>query len=474
MRLGAIGFWLFVGCIAGIGVSKTVLSDTLDPDLFWHLRVAEQLRAQGVHPLVDSLSFTSIKDPWTPYSWLAELFMEWSWRTLGWQSAIAWEAGATIAIIALIALCAAESRPVPGPVSRLNCAIATAIAAIFTIPYLAFRPITFAIVILGICAWLLLCDRRLAERSRGVWVIVPLTALCVNIHLAAVFAPIWVACLLAGAIWERSRRSIYRYAALLGATSLACLATPMLPGVVRTGWHYITSDVMVASGGIAEVQPLGPIMLALAAAVIVAALINRRATRLGEWLWLIVTALMMLRMSRFAPMFAFVAAPVLAAGRPRLPDQVLARRPIIAVLAIALLISTGRIAITFPWTIPMDKWINRRGPAYPVAAADFVAREYPPSTGRLINEFNWGGYLAWRLRGKYQVFVDGRTQLYDEKFWRATYLGSDDDLAAALKPFDADVAIIPIRRSRFRPALQSLGWNSVHKDEVAEVLIPPR
>jgi hypothetical protein len=139
--------------------------------------------------------------------------------------------------------------------------------------------------------------------------------------------------------------------------------------------------------------------------------------------------------------------------------------------ATALIVSIIRIAVGFPLSTPMGQWVNRRGPAYPVAAADYV--DALSGRGRIINEFNWGGYLAWRLGGKYQVFVDGRTQLYDEKFWRSTYLGTDDDIAAALAPFNADVAIIPRRKSRFRAALQSLGWKSAHKDDVAEVLIPP-
>ena len=470
MRSAAVGFWLFIACIAAICVSKTVLSDTLDPDLFWHLRVAEQMRAQGVHPLVDTLSFTSIKEPWTPYSWLAELFMDFSWRTFGWQSAVVIEAVLSVAIIVLIALCSLE---LAASDRRMNAAAATTVGSFFAIPYLAFRPVTFAIVLLGVCAWLLLRDRRLEERSRAVWLIVPLTSLCTNIHLAAVIAPIWVACLFAGAIQERNRRSIKRYAALLMATSLACCATPMLPGVVRTGWHYLTSDVMVASGGIEEVQPIGSLMLALTIALVAVVLTNRRALRLGEWLWLVAAALMMCRMSRFAPMFAFIGAPALAATMPRLPDGVFARRAALGALSLALIVSTIRIVAGFPWSTPMGQWVNRRAPVYPVAAADYVDQNLPPRSGRLINEFNWGGYLAWRLGGKYQVFVDGRTQLYDEKFWRSTYLGSDDDLAAALAPFHADVAVIPIHHSRFRNALKSLGWKSVHKDDVAEVLIPP-
>ena len=36
-----------------------------------------------------------------------------------------------------------------------------------------------------------------------------------------------------------------------------------------------------------------------------------------------------------------------------------------------------------------------------------------------------------------------------------------------------DVAVIPIRKCRFRKALETLGWQSVLKDDVAEVLSPP-
>src|SRR5687768_3112446 len=109
MRSAAVGFWLFISCVAAVCASKTVLSDTLDPDLFWHLRVAEKLRAQGIRPIVDTMSFASIKQPWTPYSWLAELFMEFCWRTFGWQSAVAIEAISVVAIVFLIAMCCLET-----------------------------------------------------------------------------------------------------------------------------------------------------------------------------------------------------------------------------------------------------------------------------------------------------------------------------------------------------------------------------
>src|SRR3954453_12822557 len=88
-RLGAAMLVALVALAAG---GKSILFDTLDPDCFWHLRVADQLTREGLHPLVDNLSFASMKEPWTPYSWLAELAMKTIWDHGGVRAVVATEA----------------------------------------------------------------------------------------------------------------------------------------------------------------------------------------------------------------------------------------------------------------------------------------------------------------------------------------------------------------------------------------------
>src|SRR5205823_3517174 len=105
--------------------------------------------------------------------------------------------------------------------------------AFLTIPFISFRPITFAMLLLAIVGWLLMRERRREKPTRAVWWIIPITALLANVHLVAVLVPIWIACLLIG---DRRRRK--HYAALLATTVLACLATPMLPGMIRTALFY--------------------------------------------------------------------------------------------------------------------------------------------------------------------------------------------------------------------------------------------
>ena len=477
----ARGFWLAAGVLGVVAIFK-ILHDTLDPNCFWHLRVADQLLRDGIGPLVDEISFASLKQPWTPYSWLAELGMKALWDLTGYHGAVI---ASALAACAFVLLVAASCIELAGPHRRFNALMVTALAACLALPYLSFRPATAAIVLLALCTWLLLLDRRLNERSKAVWLIIPLTILIVNVHLMAFIMPALVGCLLAGAAIERAderTRRIRRYAILLIATGLACLMTPMLPGVLRACWDYQFTDVMVASGGIEEMRPIyattrGAAVLAAVALLLVIALLNRRAVRIGQWLWIALAAILLLRLGRFAPIFAMLAAPVLAATLPAMPDIVLVRRPL--QVGAALTLALGVIYCIFQMpsrNTPLSTWLNRNGPeafGYPCAATDYVDRHVTPATGRLINEFTWGGYLRWRLGDRFQVLLDGRTQLYSAEFWRSTYLCDDTTRIRTFQSIRADAAVLPVDDSVFRSALLNLGWTRAYIDDRAEVLVPP-
>jgi hypothetical protein len=51
---------------------------------------------------------------------------------------------------------------------------------------------------------------------------------------------------------------------------------------------------------------------------------------------------------------------------------------------------------------------------YPETAVRLISKLRPP--GRIFNFYNTGGYLAWRLQGDYQVFIDGRHMGMDRSF----------------------------------------------------------
>ena len=92
-------------------------------------------------------------------------------------------------------------------------------------------------------------------------------------------------------------------------------------------------------------------------------------------------------------------------------------------------------------------WAHRRGlsntrleadasKVFPVKAADFVLKQ--GFAGPLYNDFNWGGYLTWRLP-HLPVAVDSRTNIYGDARLSRSFATwscqpgwkSDPELAAA-------------------------------------------
>ncbi len=468
------GFALMLGLLALVAGSKAILYDTLDPDCFWHLRVADQLQRDGVGPIVDEISFASLKTPWTPYSWLAELGMKRLWDRFGWRAAVFAQAVMVAGVVVLVGLaCRERAGPMPA-------VVAAAVAMYWCLPYLSFRPATMSILLVALCAWLILRDRTLGQRSWAVWWAVPITALNANVHFFAMLVPALVIAMLIESVSEREPGAARRYSLMLACTAAASIATPILPGVLRTVFFYQTSDPALAMGFIAEARPfysgsLGPVSVAVLVATCACAFLNRRRLSTGERMWILLGVALLFRMGRLAPLYALLTAPALAATLPALRSGVLDRRAVRAVLAFVLLIGITRAFVAFPRSdVPLDAWLNRHGdaaPGYPCAAAEFVASN--TSGGRILNEFSWGGYLAWRLGERYQVLMDGRTQLYAPEFWHSMYVGQTSAPTSMLREADAGAAILPAGTSRLRDSLIMLGWRRVHRDDRAEVLVPP-
>lgn len=475
------GFVWLIGLLMLFAAGKTVLHDTMDPDFFWHIRVAEQLQQEGVKPIVDQISFATVKTPWSPYSWLGELGMKWVWDHTGLRGAVALQAILEAGFILIVVGCAIEGmKRVDEPIMPLMPIVLTAALATFlALPYLSFRPVLGAIDLLALCSLLLLRDRRMNERSRAIWVVPALTAITINLHIFAFFVPMFVGALLVGAWIEWDKLKLNRYAILLGLCMLACCCTPMLRGTFAAILEYAIANPLTRTPMIAELEPmyrglLHQLTLALVLAILACA-IAKRTLRPGEYLWIGGMLLVWIKCGRAAPIFVPIFAFTMSGALPRLADRVLGAKWLNVAVPSILLIGTIRILIALPDNAHIESWLNRRGedlPGYPTAAADFVDASVHRQTGKLINEFDWGGYLAWKLP-EYQVLLDGRTQLYSAEFWQAAYLSDARQTRQLLSTIQADAAILPTGRSRFRDSLSQLGWKPVFKDARAEVLVPP-
>jgi hypothetical protein len=475
------GFGLILGLLMLMAASKAVLFDTMDPDAFWHLQVAEQIRNLGVGQLRDTITFGSGAAVWTPYSWLAELFMLKVWEITGWRGAVAVTSLASALFVGLCGCWAyvraqsATSHRTGNHDPSMSAAVGTMVAFLLSMPYLSFRPVTFCLVIIASCGFLASLDRW--NRTRAVWLIPPLCVLGTNLHFFVILVPLGLAANLLSDLLQGqpARRGML----LLTATVLACLCTPLLHGVAHSVLHYSLNDPMVNSGIIAEFEPFysGKAGL-LSAAVVLGGLfmLLRRRERFeaGEWLLLGGALVLAASKGRFSPVLAMALAPMIAAAVD-LSGRTLQRPLPRVAMAATLLLGLLTTATRFPGKeMSLENWLNRRGidlEGYPTAAVRFVQSEIEPRTGRVINEFNWGGYIGWALRGRFVPLLDGRTQVHSAELWQATYLGESPD-AVWLGAQEADAAILPANNSRFRHALTGLGWQIAHADARAVVMVP--
>jgi hypothetical protein len=134
--------------------------------------------------------------------------------------------------------------------------------------------------------------------------------------------------------------------------------------------------------------------------------------------------------------------------------------------------------LSLPWLRPLgflyteDRW-PIAGVRLPVAAADYLATL--PAT-RLYNTMDWGGYLAWRLAPRQQIFIDGRFQpypprVYDDYFAiAAAQPGWDERLDA----YGVDALVIDPQDA---PALKravdgDAAWAVVYCDDHAAIYLP--
>ena len=92
--------------------------------------------------------------------------------------------------------------------------------------------------------------------------------------------------------------------------------------------------------------------------------------------------------------------------------------------------------------------------------------------GELFNEYNWGGYLTWELRD-YPVYVDGRTDLYDDEILME-YLeiqAGRGEWEGTLKEYGAKVLLVEVNSGLAHSLSSNERWRWAYGDEKAVVFV---
>ena len=137
--------------------------------------------------------------------------------------------------------------------------------------------------------------------------------------------------------------------------------------------------------------------------------------------------------------------------------------------AIIILLITVALLKLYAVTEPVfvDKYLKE---FYPVEAVQWIKENNPD--GELFNEYNWGGYLIWELRD-YPVFVDGRTDLYDDEILE-DYLdiqAGEGGLEEILEAYGVKVVLVEVDSGIAHRLSSNERWRLAYGDEQAVVFM---
>jgi hypothetical protein len=382
-----------------------------ETDLFFRLRVGQEILATGSVPRRNLFSFTYPDHPDLDPAWLFDVAVAGLYRLGGFPALVV---AKTVLVVAVFAgahwLCRRR-----GAGAAASALVLAAVALVMR-ERLVERPHLFSFAgEVGLLAVLATAETR----PRLLWAAVPLTALWANLHAGAFVAPALLAAWTAGAWLDRQPGAPRRLAAL-GAATVALLATPVGIGI----FHYLGFHV-----GIYALHPVdefrsvswtsdAPLVVYAAAAALLVATTPPRRWR--DQLPVLLVAALAARSIRFGADFALLAAPLAArALSTRVealpwPGRLTSLRGKATVVTGALLVAlalVGRLGAAAP---PLSVALDRE--ALPLEAVQFA--ETHGLRERMYNDFADGAYLAFQGFPRYRVFIDPRLPAYPRAFHR--------------------------------------------------------
>ncbi len=487
---------LFVLALFAMGVRET-----LDPDMWWHLRTGEAILQQGI-PRQDLFSFTVPEYAWTTHEWLAQVFMWLVYRAGGLPGLIlVFALLITLTYWLVYRVCA--GRPFLAAFVVLLAAFASAIVW-------GARPQIFNLLFTAV--FLVIIERVLHGEidRRWLWALPPLTTLWANLHSGYLLGVVMLGTYAVGLAVEQIAVSSKQLAASNGQlavhnsqftihyslfiiiTFASLLAAALNPNGVEL-WIYpfltLTSPAMRAF--IQEwhspdfhnqiFYPFG----AMVALGVLSLILSRKRPSWSELLLFGGTAAAGFISARNIPLFAIIAAPIFARhaaqieigswqlkmnAQPRPTPHAATSPPKWAAMLNGVLLAIAVLVVGVYSFVKIEGNEAAIAARFPVTAVDYLESS-GLAAERGYNSYNWGGYLIWR---GLPVFIDGRADVYGDDFM--VYYRQTMDLRAnwrdPLRDYDIDYILME-RGSELFTLLDASGeWREIYADDIARIYIP--
>ncbi|HEV2250460.1 MAG TPA: hypothetical protein VGT60_08140 [Candidatus Limnocylindria bacterium] len=380
--------------LAAAGFTLAVGFPTGDPDTYWHLASGQWMLDHREILRTDIFSSTVSGQPYSVGEWLGEVVLTVVFNAGSWAGLAIFRA--LLVGVGAFFLARLSRR---GGAPLVAALLVVVWALVFSKTRWTDRPAIFTFMLFPVVLDLLYSAR--AGSRRALVFIPPLILLWANLHGGYLIGIALVLAFLVEAVLLR-RPDARPLALTLAASIGLSFIDPETFGAAGAAGHAFAPPRFISEEAPPDVlEPSGFIFAAFVLATIGVALLDGGglldAILLVPLLWLALSA------QRQLAFFVFAATPFLATGAARLHARLRPRAtplrpmPPAAATALALLLLAGALASAIGAPTSPDEH------AYPVGAVAALKT----GTGTLLNEYDWGGYLIYRVPER-KVFVDGR------------------------------------------------------------------
>jgi len=464
--------------LVALGLFAMSARSVTDPDVWWHLRTGELIIQTHSVPRADPYSFTRFGQPWVNHEWLSDVMIFTLYRWAGWGGLIVAFASIIGAALLLVFL------RCPG--HPFTAGLITALGAVASAATWGVRPQMLSLLLASV---LLLILQRFDQHPNRVWWAIPLMMLWVNLHGGYAMGIALLALFPAGGAldvvfgferWPRAAPQLRRLALVLAA----CLAVvPLNPNGVRMYWYPLQTLHSASmqnyinewfSPNFHELKYLPLLLMILA--ILVGLTLSPRRLRPRELVLVLATLLAALRSARHIPIFVLVAVPLLSALASDWPGEGAAvgirrRRPVARTMLVnAIVLAAFAIFVLAHFRSVVRQQRAAEAQHFPETAASFILKNAVPSP--IMNHYNWGGYLIWRLYPEYRVYLDGRADLYGDSFldeFAASYY-LKQHWRQPLREWGVRTVFLPRDAPLVTALLSTPGWKRIYVDSQGVIL----
>jgi hypothetical protein len=412
----------------------------IDPDYFWHLKTGEYIVTHGALPVGDVFSHTHFGQPWVLHEWLFEVVLYCIFAGLG-----------PLGVKLLTSTLTVFSL---GVIYALLRRLAVAPAVALTVIITAYIPLQIGVAprpqlvtyLFFACFLYVLLNYKYCQTTRYLFALPALMIVWVNAHggyvagigLTGLFTVCeWTSYWISSGHDAEKKRRLVRLTLAAIATVLASLINPYF----LQHWLYpfqvmgmdVTRDIMEWQSPNFH-DSLGKVYLVLVLAFFVSYIYAARKPDVTELLlpcFLIVAGFTSMRHIPLASLAMATFTGIALSRETTAGLAVLWHRTGIARFYkrwigggkqleqgqyllnwIMLLTIASGMLIYYP--ISQAKGEEAINELLPVKAVNFVLEN--GIAGNLLNDYGYGGYLIYRLSPERKVFIDGRADMYGDKF----------------------------------------------------------